>query len=543
MPTTDLDVLTRLAELRVENEQLRRAKILRQSYGINFYVPHAKQDRFHQAADKTGRYCRTGNRGGKTKCGAAEDVAFCLGERPWYRNSFEVVDGQKNLVRTHIGSETHELVTKGIPQRPIKLLLLVVDWDKSKEIFTNREGSYENWGELFQLIPRDALGKIHLSRGGHIDQINVKRKPEHGGGESTIVLDTIESYKHSKLSAESGDWDVIHLDEPCPQKMFTAHKRGLVDRNGKFWINCTPIDEMWINDEFVPPGQHVVDKAPNGLAFNKLGERGGSRFMITWTIYDNPYNTSEAIAEFESSLNREERACRLDGLPLHLAGQIYKEFIYDLHVLCDIPEGWKDYHIPPWDYTVRVWWDYHTRLPQAVLFFATDPKGRVFVYDELFTDNLIDPVARAILAKTRPYFVADREIDPFAIIPHPVSRESIVDELMKYDLYFDPATKDLSTGINRVRERLAERDPQGLPTIFFSPRLAQTLFEFTHYVYDTAKNEPKDQDNHMMENLYRGVLNGLEYVERPVENVKKTKLFVIKDNADLGMSYPGQLLR
>ena len=61
-----------------------------QSYGINFYRPHAKQDKFHASGDKTGRYVRTGNRGGKTKCGAAEDVAWLLGGRVWYKNSFEM---------------------------------------------------------------------------------------------------------------------------------------------------------------------------------------------------------------------------------------------------------------------------------------------------------------------------------------------------------------------------------------------------------------------------------------------------------------------
>ena len=141
-----------------------------------------------------------------------------------------------------------------------------------------------------------------------------------------------------------------------------------------------------------------------------------------------------------------------------MAGLIYKEFVYDLHVLCDPPAGWERYDRPPRNYTVRVWWDYHIRLPQAVLFFATDPKGRVFVFDELYRDNLVDPVAKAIVAKTKGYFVADYEIDRLAVIPHPVTDESIIDELAKYDLYFEPATKDLALGINKVRERLLERD-------------------------------------------------------------------------------------
>lgn len=540
--TVDTEVLSRLAELRRENADLKRAKQLRESYGINFYIPHAKQDKFHSVGHKTGRYCRTGNRGGKTKCGAAEDVSWCIGGRTFYRSSFDVVDGQRNVVRSHVGTQGCELVTKGIPDYPVKGLLVVADWDKAKEIFTGREGSFENWGELFQLIPRDAISKVHLSRGGHVDQIVIKRLTEFGGGESTLQLDTVESYKHSKMSQESSDWDFIHIDEPCPRPMFVANARGLADRRGKFWFNCTPIDELWIDSEFTPQTMYSVKNAPDGLEF--LTKDGSSRFMITWSIHDNPWMTAEGIADFESLLTREERVCRLHGLPLAFAGLIYKEFIHDLHVLCDIPTGWKDYHLPPDSYTIRMWWDFHTRLPQAVLFFATDPKGRVFVYDELFDDNLVDPVAKSIIEKTKGRFVPEMEIDPFALIRHPVTDSSIQDTLLEdYGLWFDPATKDLSTGINMVRKRLLERDPEGMPTIYFSPRLQQTLFEFSHYVYDIKKNEPKDADNHQMENLYRAVLNGLSYIEPPNNDKRTPRPFTIHSGVDRQMAQPRNLLK
>jgi hypothetical protein len=472
-------------------------------------------------------------------------VSWCIGGRLFYRESFDVIDGHRTTVRHHVGGRDHPLVSKGIPAYPVKGLLVCSDWDKAKEIFTNRSGSYENWGDLFQLIPTEALGKPHVSRGGHIDQIPVKRLTEFGGGESLLYVDTVESYKHAKLSQESSDWDFIHYDEPPPHQMFISNKRGLTDRHGKFWINATAIEEMWINDEFTPPsGQSMMDVPREGFAFNKT-ETGGSRYIVGASIYDNPYLTLEGVAEFESSLSLDERECRLHGLPMAMAGLIYKEFIYDLHVLCDVPAGWEEYHLPPRDYTIRIWWDYHTRLPQAVLFFATDPKGRVFVYDELYTDNLIDPVARAIIGKTKGYFVADTEIDPFAVIPHPVTNESIVDELMKYDLYFEKSTKDLSTGINKTRERLKERETvNGItcPTIFFSPRLTQTLYEFSHYVYDLRKQEPKDENNHMMENLYRAILNGLPYIAPPNKNRPKVGQYVIRDNVDREMSVPGNLL-
>ena len=98
-------------ELRAERDRMLRMKQLRQAYGIDFYRPHWKQDKFHAAGHVNGRYCRTGNRGGKTKCGAAEDVAHLIGGRVWYRNAFDVMDGSGRVIRHHPGGRDHELVT------------------------------------------------------------------------------------------------------------------------------------------------------------------------------------------------------------------------------------------------------------------------------------------------------------------------------------------------------------------------------------------------------------------------------------------------
>lgn len=522
LPDAPIETLVEIASLRQENARLRRAKELRESFGINFYRPHAKQDKFHSSS-ATGRYGRTGNRFGKSEMGIIETISHLLGQRLFYKEEFDVVDGEGKVVRHHEGGEDHPLVRQGIAQRPIKGLLIVVDWDMAKKIFTGREGSYETWGKFFKFCPKNSVGKIGLSRGGHIETISVKR-PD--GGESTLFIDTIESYKHNKLGAESMDWDFIHVDEPCPEKMFKAHARGLMDRNGKYWFTCTPLDEMWINDLFVPPKQHVVKEAAEGLTF-------GTKYIITGSIYDNPHRTPAGVEEFKSTLTSEEQQCRLFGLPLALAGLIYKEFEYDVHVLAEVPKGWEDYHRPPKNYTIRQWWDFHTRLPQAVLFFATDPKNCIYVYDELFTDNLVGPVAQSIVDKSEGYFVADREIDRFALIPHPVYETTIVDELLPYGLFFEPATKDKRLGINKVRQKLLERDHNGKPTIFFSPNLAETLFEFTHYVYDIAKQEPKDENDHMMENLYRAILNGLSYIEPPDDSDYSPRAYVIRDTGDL----------
>lgn len=515
----------RLLAAKEQNAALRHAKALREAYGINFYVPHYKQHLFHIRSSVTGRYARFGNRTGKTKCGAAEDVAWCLGERPWYKKSFDIIDGQKKVIERHVGSPTHPFVNAGIPNYPVKGLLVCSDWDKAKEIFTNRTGSYNNLGELFQLIPHEALGKPHTSRGGHIDMIPIKRLTSAGGGESLLYIDTVESFKHAWRSAESSDFDFIHYDEPPPHAMFIANKRGLTDRNGKFWINATPVEEQWVNDEFSPATRAVQSVPTTGLQFRKT-ERGGERFIITASIYDNPFISDEGRHEFEASLTSEEKECRLYGLPLNLAGLIYKEFIYDLHVLADVPKGWEDYHLPPKNYTIRIMWDVHDAIPQAVLLIATAPTGESFVYDEMFYSRMIGENAKLLKEKLAGRFCANYIIDPRAVIESPVTGESIIDELMEHELYFERGSKDMDLGISKTREKLLERTPQGYPTIWFSPTVTETLREIMRYCYNPKTMKPYDKDDHMLENLRRGVLAGLTYIEPPKSSDYKPRPMV-----------------
>jgi len=35
------------------------------------------------------------------------------------------------------------------------------------------------------------------------------------------------------MGSESSDFDFVHVDEPCPEPMYKAAARGLIDRNGK----------------------------------------------------------------------------------------------------------------------------------------------------------------------------------------------------------------------------------------------------------------------------------------------------------------------
>lgn len=546
---TDLELQFQLAEARKKNEDLRKAKAIREDYGICFYRPHWKQHKFHTCT-ATGRYGRTGNRFGKSQMGTGEDVAWARGGREWYRANFDIVDGDKVVREKHRGADyekengkMHPYVTAGIPQRPVKILILCENWKKAKSVFTNRDGSPDMQGKLFRLIPKEALGKITRSTGGDIIQIEVKRMKEAGGGVSIIRIDTVQSYKNSPQSAESDDWDLIHVDEPCPEDMFQAHARGLMDRNGSYMFTCTPIIEMWVNDKFTPPGRTVMEGNLDLLFEEEIDGHKLHKYIITGSVFDNPYRTPAGVAEFMSSLNEEDKQCRIYGYPLALAGAVYREFIFDMHVLADVPKGWKEYWLPPTNYTVRVAWDVHgAKRPQAISLVATAPDGTIFVYDEMFFEPLIKPNAELLKQKVSKYFVADQLIDPRACIVNPVTGTAdVLDALAEYDLYFDKGSKDMMAGISATKEKLLERHVvTALPTIYFSPKLKETLFEFSHYVYDLEKNVPIDKDDHMMENLRRLVLSGLEYVDPPSDSdwAPSRKTYAIKDDMDLTMDVP-----
>lgn len=278
---------------------------------LPFYRPHPKQDLFHRSLQKR-RGVFTGNRFGKSFMGVAEDCAWLRGERPWYP-----ADDPARL--------------GGIPQRPVKGLIIATDWDKVKEIFSGQDG------KLWKFLPRNGFIKnVSRNHSGAIDTI-ICNGPF---GLSSLRFDTVKSFMSNPQGSESSDWDFIHVDEPCPEGMFKAAARGLVDRNGFAWFTLTALREPWITD-----------------AFDVGGIFDGISSVIEGTIYDNIYLSKEAIRDYEATLTEDEKECRLFGKPLHKAGLVYKCFQQDKHVLTTLPRGWLSWIEPPKDWSYYLYID------------------------------------------------------------------------------------------------------------------------------------------------------------------------------------------
>lgn len=477
-----------LADKRRRVNLLKRRNELKAKNGLAFYRPHPKQDLFHSAAYYKGRYARTGNRFGKSEMGAAEDIAWLIGERIWYPKG----DPRR---------------TVGIPKHPVKGLLLVTDWDKATEIFTNNNPG-ERRGKLFALLPESEITHVHKNHGGNVDRIRVR---SIYGGESVLYVDTVQAFKQNPMGAESSDWDFIHVDEPIPKDFWKAVARGLIDRGGKYWFTCTPITEMWINDHFIP-----TERLRETFDEPFVNEK---KWVMTGSMKDNPYISEADAEDFLKDLPDDERACREHGIPTALSGLIFKQFNRQKHVR-DFSKlkGWTGPHSPPPEYTIRVSIDPHPKTPHAVLFSATAPTGQTFVYGEIFRPCLVSDLVesiRAILDGRNPYKVV---CDPMAWIENPITGTTMADEFYRCGLSVEKASKELEFGILKTQEALQEDD-----NLYFEESLRETLFEFDHYSWDPKKEKPIDTDDHMMECLRRLVMTELKWVNWQGIEIKPIK--------------------
>ncbi len=451
------DELAAVLEQQVEAQENLNAAIA--ADGLPFYKPHAKQDQFHRATAKR-RMVRAGNRWGKSQSGCAEDVAWLRGERLWY-------------------AKDDPARTSGIPDRAVKGLTITTDWDKVDEIWTGERG--EKPGKVWRYLPKGLVKSKKRNHSGAIDTIECVNG-------SLWRFDTVKSFMANPQGSESSDWDFIHVDEPCPELMFKAAARGLIDRGGSAWFTLTPLSEFWINDYFFPQ--------------DTGGALRDNVWAINGSIYDNPYLDQDAIKEYEGTLTEDEKQCRLYGLPMHLAGLVYKTFEWDKHVLKDVPFGWKDFATPPDNYTIYYNIDPHPRTPHAVLFCAVSPLGQRFYYNDIFDHTTVESLSKQIREHIAGRHVGGVRIDPAAYIDDPITGTNMATEFHRCGIPVAKATKALAQGILRVNMELA-RDPQ---CIWFCPSARTTLWEIQRYAWDQKParlNKPIDVDDHMMENMYR----------------------------------------
>lgn len=517
-----VDIVSLREQLEIEEKKL----ALMKKFGLLYYKPHKKQVLFHESSHFRFRLARCGNRFGKSDMGVSEDLAFALGERPWYPES--------DPMRYH-----------GIPKHPTKGLVVCADDDKVDEIFTG-DGSKGHLGKIWKKIPRDlVVGNPKRSSSGTITSIRIKGKY----GESVIDFDTRSAYKNNPMGAESSDYDWCHVDEPIEEGHWKAILRGLTDRMGKAWFTCTLLEQPWINDFFFKDSKNQQQEY-----HQVVDEQTGRhiKWTMTGSIFDNPYLQQEAIDDFLQSLTEEERACRISGIPMYLAGLVYKQFRHGevvqfdgsrlkSHILETVPAGWNSYSDPPLNYTIHYAIDPHPRTPHAVLFIAVSPEGRPYVFNEIWmtgdSKELADRIRPILLGR----YVITRIMDPSAFIEDQRNKSTFATDLQTQGIQgLEKGPKDLERGIPAVQAVLKQSD-----YLYVSPMCRTFLWEIGRYAWGDKQgvptNKPIDKDDHMMENLYRLVLRGLQYSDRsytvpPIEEEEINGDFTSDDYGSLSFN-------
>lgn len=466
-------------------EMLRAIKDYAATHRLEFFKPHPKQVEWFTALNdykvKTVLF-QAGNRAGKTSVALASVVALALGYYPWLSKT-DKQTGEVSYIRTRF-------------RPPIRIRCCGEDQGHHlREILVPR---------LREMLPPEAVASTRKNGAG-LDAYWILKN-----GSSFEFM----SYEQETDIFEGWDGHVVWFDEPPPRDKFVALKRGLVDHDGIMLLTFTPLKEPWIYDEL------VMNPDP-------------SIRLITADTRDNPYLPPQAVNEFERVLSVEERTSRIKGGWLFLQGLVYKEFDRNRHIIEPMPK------IPP-DYSAYVAIDTHPRTEQALLFVVVDEKERVFVVEEKFSFGTPQEVADWIVEFHEKRHKLDGAlIDPsaqgdrnrgdttFDLIERRLSQASIPLEL---------GSKDLSGGILKVKDALCSRN--GQPSLFVYSTCKRLIYEFGRYIWDewrdvgtkTAKQRPRDKDDHMLENLRR-------LIQHPVQYQSKSALRAYLDQA----SRPAQM--
>jgi len=470
------------------------------SHRIYFYAPYSsEQARFHTSKAHT-RLVVGSNRSGKTTCGAVEDISFWLGFRPWLLPEELKSLPIQELLKNFSSIPDH---CKTPIKTPVKVLVVVADWDVADDIWTT--GTAESAGKLKLYIPKGAL-ECAPERN---NMGNICRFRCING--SILDLDTQKSFINDPQSFEGRRLDVAHYDEPPKRDLRVAVHRGLVDRHGYEIFTMTPLTEPWIKTE-------IFDKA------STLGPEKVETFHLQ--TEENPYISKEGWQNYLETLNEDEKEARGKGKWVFLKGLVYPEFKARLAAdggnICDpIPIEWvRD------NGTVYVSIDPHSRQPMTAILLIADVKGRMIVWREVYSKDLIEDFC----AKIKSHLTYEEEekgkkilkelpvmrwlCDPIAFNPDPIDGLTWADEFFNNGIPVEEAPKRKSAGILKVRSAFKENK------LFICSNCVRTLYEVQHYVYAEWKSKdsraekevPVDKDDHTLECLYRIVLLDPTYV-------------------------------
>jgi hypothetical protein len=120
--------------------------------------------------------------------------------------------------------------------------------------------------------------------------------------------------------------------------------------------------------------------------------------------------------------------------------------------------------------------------------------------------------------KSVPRFCVRQIADPSVFNSFPVFNAksgkhlTMADEFMDNGIFLSKASKAREHAILETQRVLKYKINGERPLLNVSPYLEETLYEFTHWCWDTKENKPRDERDHAMENLGRLLLEEPKWI-------------------------------
>lgn len=254
-----------------------------------------------------------GNRVGKSTCGAVEVISAAIGTRPVSLGGADRANwprGSQRGVRIFVGGESYDLLRETV------------------------------LAKLQELVSPNMLAGKPLK--------NADGFPYHWRFVTGAEL-MIHSYQQDKATFEGPAWNLAWFDEPPPQAIFNAVRRGMMETRGRVLVTATPLKEPWMVDELVEPAHEPDCRECEGgeipheqiLVGNPMhGRVDHFTAEMHETCRDCHGEGALEHAEIEAFLasitDPREREARSKGVPAHMGGLEFGYVREDTHVVPDL---------------------------------------------------------------------------------------------------------------------------------------------------------------------------------------------------------------
>ncbi len=266
--------------------------------------------------------------------------------------------------------------------------------------------------------------------------------------------------------------------------MFGATNPG---NRGHGWVK-----RLWLQKE-LSPEEKVA------------GETAADYEFIPAKVRDNPYLLANdpgylnRLASLPPAMSR----AMLEGDWDLFEGQVFTEFRKDIHVIApkEFPEWWPRWRGIDWGFT----------QPACCLWFCREPKGRTYIYRELYLSGmLVSDFAKRVKEMDGTDTISTSYLDPSCWAKSGLVEQSYAEQFDQH-FFVEQADNDRPGGKHLLHEMLRVQ-PDGGPSLQIFENCRNLIRTLPQLIYDNIKVE--DVDTEGEDHAYDALRYGLKSAHR-----------------------------